>query len=88
MNLIFLLQVSNQPNSTVKKVPLWDIIDASNAGIGWVINLILLIMLGYTIFVFVEIAEIDNGFPRGFSNSGGYSLHPLIRKKITTQANN
>ena len=54
MNLIFLLQVSNQPNSTVKKVPLWDIIDASNAGIGWVINLILLIMLGYTIFVFVE----------------------------------
>ena len=54
MNLIFLLQVSNQPNSTVKKVPLWDIIDASNAGIGWVINLILVIMLGYTIFVFVE----------------------------------
>jgi biopolymer transport protein ExbB len=35
-------------------VPLWDIIDASNAGIGWVINLILVIMLGYTIFVFVE----------------------------------
>jgi biopolymer transport protein ExbB len=54
MNLIFLLQVSNQPNSTVKKVPLWDIIDASNAGIGWVINLILVIMLGYTIFGFVE----------------------------------
>ncbi len=54
MNLIFLLQVSNQPNSTVKKVPLWDIIDASNAGIGWVINLTLVIMLGYTIFVFVE----------------------------------
>lgn len=54
MNLIFLLQVSNQPNSTVKKVPLWDIIDSSNAGIGWVINLILVIMLGYTIFVFVE----------------------------------
>ncbi len=54
MNLIFLLQVSNQPKSTVTKVPLWDIIDASNAGIGWIINLILVIMLGYTIFVFVE----------------------------------
>lgn len=53
MNLIFLLQ-TNTPKSTVKEVPLWDIIDASNAGIGWLINLILVIMLGYTVFVFVE----------------------------------
>lgn len=54
MNLIFLLQTAPQQKSTVKEVPLWDIIDASNAGIGWVINLILVIMLGYTVFVFVE----------------------------------
>jgi biopolymer transport protein ExbB len=53
MNLIFLLQAAPQ-KSTVKEVPLWDIIDASNAGIGWLINLILVIMLGYTVFVFVE----------------------------------
>jgi len=44
----------NAPATGVKDVPLWDIIDQSNAGIGWLINLILLIMFGYTIFVFVE----------------------------------
>jgi biopolymer transport protein ExbB len=38
----------------VKEVPIWDIIDQSNGGIGWVINLILLIMFGYSIFIFVE----------------------------------
>jgi biopolymer transport protein ExbB len=31
-----------------------EIFAQSNAGIGWLINLILLIMFGYTIFVFVE----------------------------------
>jgi biopolymer transport protein ExbB len=41
-------------DSVSKDVPLWEIIDQSNAGIGWLINLILLIMFGYTIFVFVE----------------------------------
>jgi biopolymer transport protein ExbB len=53
MNLIFLLQATPK-KGTPKEVPLWDIIDASNAGIGWLINLILVIMLGYTVFVFVE----------------------------------
>jgi biopolymer transport protein ExbB len=54
------LQIDTQGNaakaadSVSKDVPLWEIIDQSNAGIGWLINLILLIMFGYTIFVFVE----------------------------------
>jgi biopolymer transport protein ExbB len=43
-----------EPATGVKDVPIWDIIDQSNQGIGWIINLILLIMFGYTIFVFVE----------------------------------
>ena len=38
----------------VKEVPLWDIIDQSNGGIGWIVNLILLIMFGYAVFIFVE----------------------------------
>ena len=42
------------PATGVKDVPLWDIIDQSNGGIGWLINLILLFMFGYAIFVFVE----------------------------------
>ena len=62
MNLFFFLQVKpginagdgTEPINGVKDVPIWDIIDQSNGGIGWLINLILLIMLGYTVFVFVE----------------------------------
>ena len=60
MNLFFPLQIDpgitsgNEPVKGVKDVPIWDIIEQSNGGIGWVINLILLIMLGYTVFVFVE----------------------------------
>lgn len=37
-----------------KEVPIWSIIQDSNAGIGWVVNLGLLAMFGYVIFVFVE----------------------------------
>jgi biopolymer transport protein ExbB len=57
MSLNFLLQVDvvDSPSPMgVKEVPLWDIIEASNSGIGWLINSGLAIMLGYTIFVFVE----------------------------------
>lgn len=57
MNLFFLLQVSPataNAESGVKSVPLWDIIQESNKGAGWIVNLILLIMLGYAIYVFVE----------------------------------
>lgn len=52
----FLLQInpSSAPATGVKDVPIWDIIDQSNSGIGWLINLILLLMFGYAIFVFVE----------------------------------
>ena len=38
----------------VKSTPIWDIIQDSNAGIGWLINLLLVLMFGYVIFVFVE----------------------------------
>ncbi|MEN9302191.1 MAG: hypothetical protein RL264_620 [Bacteroidota bacterium] len=47
-------QAAEAPLSGVKEVPIWDIVNQSNEGIGWVINLILLIMFGYSIFVFVE----------------------------------
>lgn len=56
MSFSFLLQITTgeAPATGVKDVPLWDIIDQSNQGVGWVINLILLLMFGYAIFVFVE----------------------------------
>jgi biopolymer transport protein ExbB len=56
MGSTFLLQINsgNAPATGVKDVPIWDIIDQSNSGIGWLINLILLLMFGYAIFVFVE----------------------------------
>jgi biopolymer transport protein ExbB len=61
MSSFFFLQANpgintgaTEPATGVKDVPIWDIIDQSNQGIGWIINLILLIMFGYTIFVFVE----------------------------------
>jgi biopolymer transport protein ExbB len=58
MSFTFLLQ-ANPVESTgeltgTKEIPIWDIIDKSNAGIGWLINLLLVLMLGYVIFVFVE----------------------------------
>lgn len=37
-----------------KEVPIWKILEDSNAGIGWLVNLALLIMFAYVIFVFVE----------------------------------
>jgi len=61
MSSFFLLQAEPgvvtggaEPATGVKDVPVWDIISQSNQGVGWIINLILLVMLGYTIFVFVE----------------------------------
>lgn len=56
MSFTFLLQITTgeAPATGVKDVPIWDIIDQSNGGIGWLINLILLLMFGYAIFVFVE----------------------------------
>lgn len=56
MSLSFLLQIETVgENSTgVKDVPLWEVIGASSQGFGLVINVILALMLGYSIFVFVE----------------------------------
>lgn len=54
-----LLQITPQGDAAaaatgVKEVPIWDILKDSNAGIGWLVNLCLALMLGYVIFVFVE----------------------------------
>jgi biopolymer transport protein ExbB len=57
MSFSFLLQIDRTADSAetgVKEVPIWDIIVQSSQGIGLIINIILVLMLGYTIFVFVE----------------------------------
>ena len=56
MSLSFLLQVDivGESNTGVKDVPLWDIIAGASQGFGLVINVILALMLGYSIFIFVE----------------------------------
>jgi biopolymer transport protein ExbB len=57
MSFSFLLQANPQGGSELtgtKEVPVWDIIQSSNAGVGWLINLLLVLMLGYVIFIFVE----------------------------------
>jgi biopolymer transport protein ExbB len=56
MSFSFLLQmeVAASEKIGVKEVPVMDIIAESNKGVGWIINLILLLMLGYVVFVFVE----------------------------------
>ncbi len=42
------------PKTLLKEVPIWEIIKQSNSGIGWVINLLLLLLFGYSVFIFVE----------------------------------
>ena len=56
MSALFLLQVDIVGDSAtgVKDVPLWDIISGASQGFGLVINVILALMLGYTVFIFVE----------------------------------
>lgn len=57
MSLAFLLQMEITGEATetgVKQVPIWDIIQQSSQGFGLVINVILALMLGYSIFIFVE----------------------------------
>lgn len=58
MSLSFLLQVDVVGEAAaeegVKQVPIWDIIQQSSQGFGLIINVILALMLGYSIFVFVE----------------------------------
>lgn len=59
MSFFNLLQISAQgeaaaPATGVKEVPIWEILQDSNAGIGWLVNLLLLLMFGYVIFIFVE----------------------------------
>jgi biopolymer transport protein ExbB len=50
------ITVAGESTSTtgVKDVSLWEILEDSNAGIGWLVNLALVLMLGYVIFIFVE----------------------------------
>lgn len=56
MSLSYLLQVDvvGASETGVKEVPIWDIIEQSSQGVGLIINIILALMFGYTIFVFVE----------------------------------
>lgn len=56
MSLLFLLQVDivGESATGVKDVPLWDVISGASQGFGLVINVILALMLGYTVFIFVE----------------------------------
>lgn len=56
MSFSFPLQISegSEASNGVKEVPIWDIIEQSSVGFGLVINVILVLMLGYAIFVFVE----------------------------------
>jgi len=56
MSVALLLQASTGVEAVkgTKEVPIWDIIQDSNAGIGWVINLSLVLMMGYVVFIFVE----------------------------------
>lgn len=53
-----LLQINPQGGETastgVKEVPIWEILQDANAGIGWLVNLLLVLMFGYVVFVFVE----------------------------------
>ena len=47
--------VGNEPaTSTVKEISILDIIIDSNAGIGWVVNIGLLAMFGYVVYIFFE----------------------------------
>jgi len=58
MNLNFLLQTvigdTTASETGVEQVAYWDVLKESSQGFGLVINIILALMLGYTIFVFVE----------------------------------
>ena len=54
----FLLQIQTTPEAGDKpadtSISVMDIMGQSNAGIGWLINLLLFAMFGYVIYVFVE----------------------------------
>lgn len=62
MSLNFLLQIDTQTGvesvtqtpTVTKEIPIMQILEDSNAGIGWLVNLGLVIMFGYVIYVFVE----------------------------------
>jgi len=57
MNFSFLLQATPEasaPAKTTTYQSVWDIIDKSNEGLGLTINLIILAMAAWTIFVFIE----------------------------------
>jgi len=59
MSMFHLLQIAPQGGykvaaTGVKEVPIWDILQESNAGIGWWVNVLLVYMFGYVIFVFGE----------------------------------
>jgi len=58
MSFNFLLDIQVTPDASEKaadnSISVMDIMAQSNAGIGWLINLLLFAMFGYVIYVFVE----------------------------------
>ena len=48
------ISTAKLPKTLLKEVPIWEIIKQSNSGIGWVVNLPLLLLFGYSVFIFVE----------------------------------
>ncbi len=57
MSFSLLLQIEQAAEAAetgVVQVPIWDIIVDSSKGFGLIINVILALMLGYSVFVFVE----------------------------------
>ena len=53
MSFNFLLQIETVPTEA-SEISVWGIIGQSNAGMGWLINLSLLAMFGYVMYVFTE----------------------------------
>jgi biopolymer transport protein ExbB len=56
MSFHFLLQIETvaTTQTAVKEISLGEIISQSNAGIGWLINILLLAIFGYVAYIFVE----------------------------------
>jgi len=54
MNLFFLLSTDATANVTSQTKPVFEILKDSSEGAGLYVNIILLVMLGYAVFVFVE----------------------------------
>jgi biopolymer transport protein ExbB len=53
MSFNFLLQIETVPTPE-SGTSMWDIISKSNVGMGWIVNLLLLVIMAYAIYTFTE----------------------------------